>query len=119
MSNLTVEGRVKQVFPAETRGTFTFRVLWLVIDEGSQYPQTIEVQFAQAKAALLDNVNEGDTVTVHFNLRGREWTKDNKTSVFNTVSGWKLDKTAVASIPPQMSTVVEGNGAQDLDSLPF
>lgn len=100
MSDLRVTGTVKQVFPTETKGTFTFRMLWLTIDPTSQYPQTIEIQFAQAKTSLLDGVNAGDEISVDFNLRGRSWlSPQQEEKVFNTVQGWRVTKAATVQQP--------------------
>lgn len=123
--SLQVTGKVKQVFPEETRGNFTFRMIWIVTND--QYPQTIEIHFAQQKTALLDGINTDDEVTIDFNLRGREWSKDGKTSVFNTVQGWKITKTQSAL--SHTSTVHSGVNApgagyynptpDNVDDLPF
>ncbi len=55
---------------------------------------------------------EGDVVTISINIRGREWTKDDKTVYFNTITGWKVEKLQEAAIP-EMPPVV------DDDRLPF
>jgi hypothetical protein len=123
MSELKVTGIVKQVFPTERKGTFSYRMLWLTIDHTGQYPQTIEVQFAQNKAALLDNINAGDEITVDFNLRGRSWVSPtNEEKVFVTITGWRLTKGASAQPAPTQSGTFDPNmpvpgGAKD--DLPF
>lgn len=120
MSNqLTVNGIIKQVFPTETKNNFTFRVMWLTLDAGSQYPQVIEVQAAGQKTGIFDGLKEGDEVTCHINLRGREWTKDGKTSVFNTIQAWKVDK--VQSTAPNQQAPVQGqvSPSEVPDDLPF
>lgn len=89
---MQITGKVKQVFPTETKGNFTFRVLWLATELESQYPQILEIQAAGNKVSILDGLNEGDEVTCHLNLRGREWSNNGTTKVFNTIQAWRIDK---------------------------
>lgn len=118
---MQITGKVKQVFPVETRGNFSFRVLWLNTETESQYPQILELQAAQAKTSILDGLNEGDEITCHLNLRGREWSKDGKTSVFNTIQVWKVDKGASAQPAQQAITQSQPSAnSTDLSSdMPF
>ena len=86
----------------------------------SQYPQHISFQATQDRCSLLDGVNVGDTVTVHFNLRGREWTSpQGEIKYFNTLEAWKIDRTAAGSTPSQPAEYAENIPAQDKDDLPF
>lgn len=50
-----------------------------------QYPQYIPFDFVQEKCVLLDNFQEGQTVRISFNIRGREWVnlKDNRKYIVN------------------------------------
>lgn len=112
MSDLTVKGKVHTVFPVETKSNFSFRMLWLQTEHESQYPQLVEIQFPKEKGDLLNNVSEGDIVEVSFNLRGRQWND----KVFNTVSGWRLNK--ISSGAPATHTPAPVGG-QDDTQLPF
>lgn len=65
----------------------------LVVSTSEQYPQTIAIEFAQDKTALLDFYNIGDDVKVSINLGGREWINPaGETKYFNSVKGWKIEK---------------------------
>lgn len=65
---------------------------FVLSDDHDQYPQVISFQLSQDKTSLIDNVNLGDTITVNFNLRGREWTnKEGKVMYFNTLDAWKIE----------------------------
>jgi hypothetical protein len=65
----------------------------LVVSTSEQYPQTIAIEFAQDKTALLDFYNIGDDVKVYVNLGGREWVNpQGETKYFNSVKGWKIEK---------------------------
>ncbi|MEE4175278.1 MAG: DUF3127 domain-containing protein [Xanthomonadales bacterium] len=73
----------------------TFRKREFVIEvEDGAYTQPIKFQAVQDKAELLDAFEEGDTVTVNFNLRGREFTRknDGSTDYFVNLDVWRIEK---------------------------
>lgn len=58
-----------------------------------KYPQLVAFQLAQDKCDLLDGARSGSAITVHFNLKGREWTdpKSGEVKTFNTLDAWKVE----------------------------
>lgn len=85
------KGKIKQVGTEEVISEkFKKRTIWLDLE--GDYPQTIEFQAAQDKCDLLNGLEVGQEVTIHFNLRGREWTnKEGVVKVFNTLDLWKVE----------------------------
>lgn len=66
---------------------------FVLTDDSSQYPQFISFQLTQDKCSLLDSIKEGEKITVHFNLRGREWkSPQGDIKYFNTLEAWKIDR---------------------------
>lgn len=60
----------------------------LIIEtEEGQYSQMVKVEFINDKIALLDRVRPGDSVTAHFNIRGR---KSGNGEYYNQLTGWKI-----------------------------
>lgn len=101
---------------------FRKREFILTDSSSSQYPQHISFQLTQDKCGLLDNVREGETITVQFNLRGREWTSpQNEIKYFNTLEAWKIDKQgnsqAVENQQPAAS--FQEASQPEKDDLPF
>ena len=89
---MEIQGRIKQIFTTEAVGANGFQKRDLVITTDGQYPQDIIIQFAQGNCALLDNLQIGQIVKIHFNLQGREWTSpQGEVKYFNTVLGWKIE----------------------------
>lgn len=89
---MEIQGRIKQIFATETIGENGFQKRDLVITTEEQYPNDIIIQFTQSKCALLDTLQVGQRVKVHFNLQGREWTSpQGEVKYFNTVVGWKIE----------------------------
>jgi len=97
---------------------------FILTDNSSQYPQYISFQCTQDRCSLLDSVNVGDTITVHFNLRGREWTSpQGEIKYFNTLEAWKIDRgqTGPSAGSQPNYAMSEGPSQQgtDKDDLPF
>ena len=89
---MEIQGRIKVIFAPEIVGQNGFQKRDLVITTDGQYPQDIIIQFAQGNCALLDNLQVGQMVKIHFNLQGREWTSpQGEVKYFNTVVGWKIE----------------------------
>lgn len=66
---------------------------FVVTDASSQYPQDILFQAVQTNTDKLNDINVGDTITVSFNLRGREWTSpQGEVKYFNSLDAWNIVK---------------------------
>lgn len=89
---MEIQGRIKVIFAPESVGANGFQKRDLVITTEEQYPSDIIIQFTQSKCALLDTLQVGQRVKVHFNLQGREWiSPQGEVKYFNTVVGWKIE----------------------------
>lgn len=82
---IQIVGRVERVGNIETKNSFSKKELWIIVDEDSDYPQKLCVEFLQKNMDRLNFVHEGDQVVVEADLRGREWNG----KVFNSINGWK------------------------------
>ena len=75
-----------------------------------------------ADSAGLDSVQPGENITVHFNLRGREWTSpQGEIKYFNTLEAWKIDKAGASTGGDYSQSVpdYESMPAPAKDDLPF
>jgi hypothetical protein len=72
----------------------TFKKREFVINENqSKYPQVLLFQVTQANCDLLDQFNEGDELSITFNLRGREWTSPSgEIKYFTSLEAWRIEK---------------------------
>ena len=92
---MIIEGFIKRINPVE-QITPTFSKCEVVILTDEMYPQTIAVQFANTRIALLESFSEGQRVSISINLQGREW-QDPKTGdvrYFTSVVGWRIEASA-------------------------
>ena len=72
--------------------SFRKREFALEIEDG-RYPQTVKFQLVQDKTELLDDYEIGQQVRVHFNLRGREYTRksDGATDYWTNLECWRIE----------------------------
>ncbi len=116
-------GKVKLVQDAKTiSDKFTVREFVVTVEEGN-YPQDIALQVVNDKVSLLDNVQEGQEVTVTFDIRGREYNG----RYFNNLQAWKMTVGEGAAAPapvvtaddrPPLPADSEAPGELD-DDIPF
>lgn len=93
---------------------------FVLVDNSSQYPQFVSFQLTQDKVSLMDTFNEGDEVTVYFNLRGREWiSPQNEVKYFNTLEAWKIEGGQAAPSMNQRIPAAANLEATQEDDLPF
>jgi len=93
---VTLHGTVEKVGEVETRKNFSKKELRLRIDQDTDYPQLIAVEFTQKNIDRLNLICEGDEVEIQADLRGREW----ENRVYINLSGWKC--TVMASKPEEL-----------------
>ena len=106
---MEIQGRIKQIFAPESVGQNGFQKRDLVITTEEQYPNDIIIQFTQSKCVLLDNLQVGQRVNVHFNLQGREWTSpQGEVKYFNTVVGWKIELIQPTNVAQQYQQPPQG-----------
>lgn len=80
---------MKKVFDLQTFPSgFSKRELVVTTDE--RYPQDIKIDFLKEKADMLEDLSDGEAVTVHFDIRGREYNG----RFYTDLSGWRVDKGA-------------------------
>lgn len=119
---MELKGKVHEV-SAEYNVSPTFKKRDLIVEyaENPQYPEFIKFEAMQDKVSLFDGLNKGDDIEVVFNLRGRPWTdKTGKTSYFNSLIAWRVNKLAVNNTAPApMAPPVDFSSDDSSDDLPF
>lgn len=63
----------------------------LVVRIDGRYPQEPKFQVTQDRCDLLDSLNAGDHVKIHFDLNGRAYEKDGVQMWFTTLDAWKIE----------------------------
>ena len=121
---MEVSGTIKEVFATQTISEkFKKREFVLTTDGSTPYPQHISFQVTKDNCDKLNSYSTGDEVSVHFNLKGREWSGPNGVKYFNTLEAWKI--TGVSQFTPKPNVQAENNAfvnnsnKNDNDDLPF
>lgn len=121
MEKLEQEGTIEKIFDTITFDS-GFRKREFVVKTSGQYPQLIKFEVVKDKCDTLAQYNKvGDLVNVSFNLRGNEFTKNDKTMYFNTLSAWKIQKIEADKHLGTEQVVETVGGVMDKveDDLPF
>lgn len=85
-ANLFFEGKIIKLDDA-VQVTDTFKKRAIVVETDENYAQQIQAEFTQDNCDKLDEFNVGDSVRIHFNIRGREWNG----RYFTNLNGWRIE----------------------------
>ena len=93
----TVTGVISHIGEAvQASATIVKRDLVLTVQSG-QYENLNAFELMNDKCSLADNLTEGQEVTVHYNIRSREW----QGRYFTNLTAWKIETTQQAQPVPQ------------------
>ncbi len=104
MSDLKITGRIKVIGELQTFDS-GFQKQQFVVTTSEQYPQDIALELYRDKVDKLNGLNEGDDVTVSFNLRGNEYNG----KYYVNLQAWKIEVNQAAQLAPA------GNDTDDAD----
>ena len=123
------QGTLRAILDTEqVNDSFRKREFAVEIEDG-KFPQTIKFQTVQDKTELLDDFEIGQQVRVHFDLRGREFTRkrDGVVDWWVNLDCWRLEalegandakNASAAATTPADGT--DATGAADFDDeIPF
>src|SRR5665213_314616 len=115
-----------------TQRTETFKTREFVVEKsedinGKLITNYIKFQCVQDRTGIIDRVNTGDEIKVHFNIRGSKWEKDGRVSYFNNLDAWRIEQIlqTAGNQPSTDSEYVESldtftsSSDETVDDLPF
>lgn len=123
-----LSGKLIEKYDAVQRGTFTSREF--VVEKSSDFNgktinNYIKFQCTQAKVNIIDDVNVGDEIKVHFNIRGNKWEKEGRVSYFTNLDAWRIEKALAQNSQAHdgntdhMEPIDNFTSNDDNDILPF
>jgi len=76
----------------------TFKTREFVVEKsedigGRSITNFIKFQCVQDKTAIVDKVNVGDDIKVHFNIKGTRWEKEGKVNYITNLDAWRIEQT--------------------------
>ena len=107
--SLQLNGTVKAIFGTQTFDS-GFAKREFVITTKEQYPQDVKFEVVKDKCSLLDGYKVGQSLTVHFNIRGNEYNG----KYYVNLQAWKIEAEQAAPVAP--APVADSDGS---DELPF
>ena len=77
--------------------TETFKTREFVVEKsedinGRTITNYVKFQAIQDKTNIVDKLNIGDEVKVHFNIKGSKWEKDGKTNYITNLDAWRIEQ---------------------------
>ena len=119
-----ITGTLVKKYEVETKGE-SFRVRDFVIkaNDGGQYDNFVKFQTTQDRTSIVEDLNEGDEIKVHFDLRGRQW----QDKYFTNLNAWRVEslsanqatKPAEQSFGDDFPTASDSPAVEADDDLPF
>lgn len=105
--------------------TETFRTREFVIEtnediNGRNFSNFIKFQCVQDRTAIVDRINIGDTVKVHFNIKGSKWEKNGQVNYITNLDAWRIETVNLQSSATSQATADSfETGGESPDDLPF
>ncbi|MEE2891822.1 MAG: DUF3127 domain-containing protein [Pseudomonadota bacterium] len=117
------EGTLRAILDTDqVSDSFRKREFALEIEDG-KFPQTVKFQAVQDRTEMLDAFSVGQQVRVHFDLRGREYTRkrDGVTDWWVNLDCWRMEPLEEGAAPsaPEVSHSDTVSGGEFDDEIPF
>lgn len=122
-------GKIVAKFDTVQRSA-TFKTREFVVEtnediNGRTITNFVKFQTVQDRTSILDRFNIGDTVKVHFNIKGSRWEKNGQVNYITNLDAWRIEQMSMASggsnpieTPPAFSPDPESQHGV-ADDLPF
>lgn len=95
MNNFHTKGKIEVIFDETSHANDFKKRAFIVIAKETKGDKSFDHKFnfelLGDKISLLNNVSVGQEVTVHFNVKTNEWTKENVTNYFTSLNVWKIE----------------------------
>lgn len=90
--------------------TNTFKTREFVVEKiddigGRTISNFVKFQCVQDKTSIIDRVNAGDDIKVHFNIKGTKWEKDGKVNYITNLDAWRIEQI----LQPGSTGIATGN----------
>ncbi len=113
-----------------TQKTETFKTREFVVEKsedinGKLITNYIKFQCVQDRTNIVDRVNVGDEIKVHFNIKGSKWEKNGQVSYFNNLDAWRVEQILQPSknnsdhVDPERLDTFTSSSDEVSDDLPF
>jgi len=115
MANFEIKGELVAILDEQVVSD-KFKKREFVIQTADQYPQVIKFQLTQDRCGMIDSYRKGETITVNFDVKGKEYVKGSETMYFNSLEAWKITG---ANGAPKSQSGKDMTKVADLEKEPF
>lgn len=109
-----ISGTIKVIFDTQTFSS-GFSKREFVITTADKFPQDIKLECLKEKASQLDELKEGQSVKVTFDINGREYNG----RYFVNLNAWRVEKDEGGSAPAKQKGSSKGNEPDPLDTTDY
>ncbi|MGG9970307.1 DUF3127 domain-containing protein [Ferruginibacter sp. SUN002] len=74
-------------------------------------------QCIQDKTTIIDKVNIGDEIKVHFNIKGTKWEKDGKTNYITNLDAWRIEQILQPGADAPAKAAIDNDYLEPLDTF--
>ncbi|MFT3750182.1 MAG: DUF3127 domain-containing protein [Agriterribacter sp.] len=108
--------------------TATFKTREFVIEKtedigGRMITNYAKFQCVQDKTTMPDRFNTGETVKVHFNIKGTKWEKNGQVNYITNLDAWRMESVNLQQTENAAGDTASAYTASDIpaapDDLPF
>jgi hypothetical protein len=108
--------------------TETFKTREFVVEKsedinGRMITNYVKFQCVQDRTSLPDRFNIGETVKVHFNIKGTKWEKNGQVNYITNLDAWRMEtvqlNTPQTDKEPDYSSAPNTGSPDMIDDLPF
>lgn len=110
---LIVKGDTQQVSEKFKKREFVIEISEEI--NGNVYTNFGKMQLVQARCDVLDRWTEGDSILVHFNIKGNKWERDGKINYITNLDAWKIEAASQSYAP--VSATDSHQAGQDFNKL--
>lgn len=120
-----IKGQLVVIEPIQdVTATFKKRefVIEVANERNSAYNDFIKFQLTQDRCTAIEAYKPGQMLKVSFDVKGRKWEKDGRTSYFNSLEAWRIegvDSAAPSNEPLPQYKETQIPAAEEGDDLPF
>jgi hypothetical protein len=104
--------------------TETFRTREFVVETtedigGRIINNYIKFQSVQDRTQLVDRFNVGDSIKVHFNIKGTRWEKNGQVNYITNLDAWRIEQVSMQQDAPAAAMPPPPPPTEVSDDLPF
>jgi len=91
---IEASGTIHTIFETkQVSERFSKREFVIEMNDNPKYPQVVLFQLTGDRCVQLDGLNVGDSVSIEFSLRGREWkSPSGELKYFNSLDAWSVER---------------------------